>query len=121
MVKCTKSVLGAVSKWNSETLGFLVNFRLKELYGISVADIAAFLTSGNVYSKSPSNCTIKHTAQSDCIEINLPVLDGNVHNKDKANMANHDGTMEYVNDYTVTCIHILQQLLFILVLYIPSS
>jgi len=35
-------------------------------------------------------------------------------------MANHDGTMEYVNDYT-TCIHILQQLMFILVVYTLSS
>jgi len=68
-------VLDAVSKWNSETLGFLVNFWLTELYGTSVADTAAFLISGNVYSKLPSNCTIKHTAQSDCIKTNLPVLD----------------------------------------------
>ena len=36
-------------------------------------------------------------------------------------MANHDGTMEYVNDYTITCIHILQQLMFILVLCTSSS
>lgn len=111
--------LGAVSKWNSETLGLLVNFWLTELFGT-----AAFIISGNVYNKSPSNCTIKHTAQSYCIRINLPVLDvwlGNMHNKDEKNVANHDGTMVHVNDYTMTCIHILQQLLFILVLYTPSS
>lgn len=79
--------------------GFLVNFWLTELFGTSVADTAAFIISGNVYSKSPSSCTIKYTPQSDCILINLPVLDvwlGNMHNKNEANMANHDGTMENV-------------------------
>jgi len=89
-----------------------------------VADTAASIISENVYSKSPSSCTIKHTAQSDCIQINLPVLDvwlGNMHNKDEANMANHEGTMEYVNDYTTIRIHILQQLMFIFVVYTPSS
>jgi hypothetical protein len=75
MVKRTKSVLGAVSRWNSETVGFLVKFCLTELFGTSVADTAAFIISENVYSISPSNCTIKHTAQSDCIQINLPMLD----------------------------------------------
>jgi len=40
---------------------------------------------------------------------------------DLANMANHDGTMEYVNNYTIICIQILKQLLFILVLYTHRS
>lgn len=117
-------MLGAVSRWNSETLGFLVNFWLTELLGTSVADTAAFIISGNVYSKCVSSCTIKQRTQSDCIQINLPALDvwlGNMHNKDETNMANNDGTMEYVNDYSTTCIHILQQLMFILVVYTLSS
>jgi hypothetical protein len=45
-----KLVLGAVSRWNSETLGFLANIWLTERFGISVADTAAFIMSGNVYS-----------------------------------------------------------------------
>jgi len=44
-----------------------------------------------------------------------------MHNKDEANMANHEGTMEYVCDYTTICIHILEQLMFIFVVYTPSS
>lgn len=44
-----------------------------------------------------------------------------MHNKDEANMVNHDGTTENVNDNTITCKHVLQQFLLILVLHTPSS